>query len=848
MGRVLDLTALGNQTEYKGDVRLNNGQDNPISRAFAEGFILSDDPYGSFSPTPWNGNQLYLPTVSTGRLVETPAEIQTQVSQFIANSGRLLPTKSVVTGYDFTSDAASQIQTTLTGAPLRLTNTALNNNTWNTVNLTSALNTAPQVISLNGHFDHYRLQAADGSIMSTTQYLSTSVPQGAVLFTLGCNAGVSIPDVWVTTPTGKTLDWAQAQTQKKGELIGNTGFGYGDDTTVAYSERLMSLYAKNLNGTMSAGQALAVAKSQYYAGLAAVGSYDIKALEESTFYGLPMYRMGATGTIVGGGTSPTPGAAMAGHTSVTAGAVTTDSDTGLSVVNLQVPNFINATADIRNGTTGTSKYFVGPNTQVSHYRPIEPVSEPIDMTKANRALHDGLVTALSVQDLPGFNPEMVLPTIDQASNEPEPLVTDVAFPTDFIATSAVQGPLGRQDFLVIDGGRYVANPATPGQGTQRVYTSENVRAFYSNSNDYSRPQYDSVQAFDNGNGSTSFVVDLMPGTAGDQTIAVYAMYRPTGGGPAFTLVRLAKGSGDRWSGSVPGSVSEYFVQAVDQYGNVGLSTFKGIAQPVTAAGGTGSAVVDVTGTQIKGWYSPSANVKITSATESFRASVDGGTADPVGPAGIDLTTDGTHVVEYTGSGGSSGIVIVPVDTAAPSFGECPSGPVILGSSVTIGAFDGGSGIDPATSDLTKTFNAVGNASVTFTAKDKLGHSATKPCSFQVIYKFTGFHQPIDNGVTNISNAGSTVPVKWTIMNNAGVGVSDTASFVDLTSIKITLGSCTSLPSDAIETYSLGSGLMYTGNGQWQLNWKTQKLWAGTCRTMTVDLNDGTKHTATFQFK
>ena len=138
---------------------------------------------------------------------------------------------------------------------------------------------------------------------------------------------------------------------------------------------------------------------------------------------------------------------------------------------------------------------------------------------------------------------MVLPTIDEAANEAEPLVTDVAFPTDFVATSSVQGPLGRQDFLVIDGGRYVGNPSTPGQGTQRVYTSENVRAFYSNSTDFSRPQYDSVQGFDNGNGSTSFVVDLMPDTAGDRTVAVYVMYRATGGGPAFTLTRLAEGRG-----------------------------------------------------------------------------------------------------------------------------------------------------------------------------------------------------------------------------------------------------------------------------------------------------------------
>jgi hypothetical protein len=30
-------------------------------------------------------------------------------------------------------------------------------------------------------------------------------------------------------------------------------------------------------------------------------------------------------------------------------------------------------------------------------------------------------------------------------------------------------------------------------------------------------------------------------------------------------------------------------------------------------------------------------------------------------------------------------------------------------------------------------------------------------------------------------------------------------------------------------------------------WKTDKAWSGTCRTLRVSLNDGTTHTATFNF-
>jgi hypothetical protein len=34
----------------------------------------------------------------------------------------------------------------------------------------------------------------------------------------------------------------------------------------------------------------------------------------------------------------------------------------------------------------------------------------------------------------------------------------------------------------------------------------------------------------------------------------------------------------------------------------------------------------------------------------------------------------------------------------------------------------------------------------------------------------------------------------------------------------------------------------------QFNWKTPKNYAGQCRTMTLNLSDGTTHTASFTFK
>jgi hypothetical protein len=56
------------------------------------------------------------------------------------------------------------------------------------------------------------------------------------------------------------------------------------------------------------------------------------------------------------------------------------------------------------------------------------------------------------------------------------------------------------------------------------------------------------------------------------------------------------------------------------------------------------------------------------------------------------------------------------------------------------------------------------------------------------------------------------------------------------------------PTDAVETYTNASGLLYLGGGNWQFNWKTPKAYAGQCRIMTLMLSDGSTQPAEFQFK
>ena len=119
-------------------------------------------------------------------------------------------------------------------------------------------------------------------------------------------------------------------------------------------------------------------------------------------------------------------------------------------------------------------------------------------------------------------------------------------------------------------------------------------------------------------------------------------------------------------------------------------------------------------------------------------------------------------------------------------------------------------------------------------------------SFAITYPYTGFLAPVDNGKLNVAQAGSSVPVKFSLGSDQGLAIL-ASGFPTSRPI-----SCaTALPSDPVEsTVTAGqSSLSYDPlTAQYVYVWKTDKAWAGTCRQLDVKLVDDTTHSATFQFK
>jgi hypothetical protein len=119
---------------------------------------------------------------------------------------------------------------------------------------------------------------------------------------------------------------------------------------------------------------------------------------------------------------------------------------------------------------------------------------------------------------------------------------------------------------------------------------------------------------------------------------------------------------------------------------------------------------------------------------------------------------------------------------------------------------------------------------------------------EVGYNFEGFAAPVDSAPTlNIAKAGRVIPLKWRLTDASGSPVTDLASAsVTVASLECSSGTT----SDAIEEFAAsGSGLQNPGDGYYQLNWKTPKSYAGSCKTLKLDLGEGVgqEHTALFQF-
>ena len=304
-----DGALLGHETNYFPPVR-----DVTASQASLRlGYVLSQDAYGASQELLIQDHTLPIADLPVGRLVETAADIVGLIDAYLGTpDGVLSPTTpALVTGYDFLTDAALEVERNLregTGLePEDLIqpygDSPQDSTAWTAEQLRAALlGSRHDLIFLAGHFSANSALAADYATHLLTTDLDAASPgqfTNTIVFSAGCHSGYNIVDPHGIPGVTFEPDWAQALAQKGATIIAGTGYQYGDTDFIEYSERLYVEFSRQLRmgtGPVSIGEALVRAKQIYLAGTPQLRGIHEKAYLEATMFGLPMLSVDMPGS------------------------------------------------------------------------------------------------------------------------------------------------------------------------------------------------------------------------------------------------------------------------------------------------------------------------------------------------------------------------------------------------------------------------------------------------------------------------------------------------------------------------------------------------------------------------
>ena len=593
--RIQDTTLVANERKYKyyDGERLEG-----LSDYF---YYLSDDYYAASLPIGVVGRELYIPQYGIGRLVENPFEIVTMIDTFL-NQPVMAPQEALVTGYDFLEDQATKINSTLLDQGLNAANVnTLINETWTAAdfrNATFYTNTY-DLISLNSHFDHFRFFPNDNDNVTATEFeVVGSNFNNTLIFSVGCHSGLNA-DNNATAFSFTGNDYAQTFARNGATYLGNTGYGYGDGDLLAYSERLMVNFTQQLgynpvpgqNSTLpTVGTAMMEAKQRYLNSLGNGGltNYDEKVLGEMTLYGLPMLKVNMptqTNQLPGGDTiiGTIPQSTGPGETTIWDVDLTFSYDSH-TINNAPYRAGTYHTITGEDGVLSTGSRPVLPQT-TRNFSSVTDVAHGVLMlggTFTDYPNFDPIITEFITQevalDSEGFYPVQQLYPLSPASMNRFLTVGDIA-----------------QRLVVVPAQFQTTNTTTPTIGIMRLYDSLDLVVYTASftETDFLPPHIWSLSANKTAT-DIEFSVEVSDSDVGMYRTVV--LYRDSRDGSWSNLDLTYNPATGFATGSVPtiaGTV-EYFVQAVDNAGNVALVLDHGLPFRILSAtaDGDGDGITD----------------------------------------------------------------------------------------------------------------------------------------------------------------------------------------------------------------------------------------------------------------
>lgn len=559
---------------------------NPLFWALQGGRIATDDFYVDNNPFQFLGQQLYVPDTPIGRLVETPEDMSAVIANFLSSNGVVQNPTCLITGYEFLADSAAQINSTL--QTFGLATNPLISNTWNANDLRNfwpQANPAPKLVSVNGHFEHWRTLPAVGPQLFFSSDLANN--QNVVAYSMGCHAGLNVPDGWIpnTNPNiaaGIRNDFPSVfARQGAAAWFANTGYGYGDDEAIADSELLMLYYTQEL-GSNSAGvpvgQAMLNAKDRFIGSFStgSMGIYEAKSLMEATLYGLPMHKVSVPLAqpigLLRPDIAPLAGATRLAYPATNESVLVTEEPAySVSPGLLAAPqNLVFSLTKVDTPRGSFLKPSAGPGgldqVQVTPGRPIQPKTTVKLSTSAGQPLGALLLDA-KYEELPDFDPVVTNPATDTTRLEAL-LSANGWFPDIFWGINR----FGNTPRLVVVPGQY----NTAGR-IERRYSEMNFDVTYAGSGnvDFQPPGIWSVESACS-DGTVNFAVKVEDASG---IARVLVTHQTSTGWHSEDLSLTPHPDNDGSilaSGGFPLAPGlEYFVQALDGAGNTNFKVNTG---------------------------------------------------------------------------------------------------------------------------------------------------------------------------------------------------------------------------------------------------------------------------------
>lgn len=560
---------------------------NPTGAAIQANYFLSDDFYSAKKPIPHKGREIYVPDLTTGRLIESPSDMIRLIDIFLANPKQTID-QALVTGYDFVKDSAAEDCKTWRKQMSEEKVPCLINENWSKTQLTNlALRTTNpfKLQSINGHADHFSqgIPAGGGGGNLRGSEINAVVGldySGGLIYTLACHAGLNVPPENSTEP----IDLAEAFTRKGANYIGNTGYGWGYLYGIGLSEQVIQYFTAELKKGGSYGAALTKAKRQYYQLTRANSPFDEKVMQQITFYGLPMFEL--PGSLAG---DPFPGVDVDFQIGGTLGdesdVISTTASFTFTRVLTGENNLLSLSSD---DTLGDYLSFGNYNSAVLD-QPVQPLFFK-DVTAENRELRGAELRSATVDRVQSdFNATIATldnEFVDNPSGSIEPLA-DGSAPSWYPSVAVNAQSLGDQSLMAAQLGQY-----NPSSQEERVFGALQVKLYYSTSTDETRPTFTWVDALYD---PQSQQVTVKIGVTDDSGVDSVAIHYIEDDRQASTALRTVDAHFDanlqKWVGTFPGDEnSVYYVSAVDRSGNLQTANNKDFNyRPVQARANQGGS-------------------------------------------------------------------------------------------------------------------------------------------------------------------------------------------------------------------------------------------------------------------